>query len=1008
MRKIVCVSDIHYCKETQILSAFFEDLEMQLEATLIHDRYCIISGDLVYSGTNHSYKQFNEKFFNKLIKLIPSKNVFIVPGNHDVNRQYVEINYEQCILEEKKFKILNEQNNDIALQESVFIKEKFKPFDDFCTNIAKINNYNFLGYSVKLTTDFTLYMMNTALLSHAGCRGDKDSRKLMVWLEGLKKWISENQYRKKILVLHHPLTDLTEYATREIESYINSTNIDFVIYGHTHDYYARVSSALSKTMFIPLPPLYESEKVFNGYTIIQFDDLESPVSLLYREWSPVNTKFLKGVHLSGNDSGQVQLYIPIKKEEDVIERMLNQKLQESMCVYGLEPEWHDRICYEVPINVKSNKPIEFDHNDIFKLSQDIQIEAPKQFGLTCYARFLSLMAWKHNNEIYPYHNFCEFNLHNANAILLKDAEFYQVELNKINGIIIDDWNNNNRDVVDSVLRKLKGCIPDLRIILLSHFFENQLIEGVDSIESHEGFKQLYLQPLNRCKIREIVHKYNKLYEIASDDDVLERIILDMQEINEHRTPINCYQLLLAYKKQFEKRPINRYNILKLVLRSLFDSAEQLIYGGALDDDECIYILGYFVEYLIRNNKNSFTQNEFYSKSREFVEESLLNTDIDYLYNVLKRSQILIEERQGTTIVVRFRFIYWFYYFIAHRMKIDKKFSEYILSEQKMIYTPEIMEFYSGIDGQAEDAVDLLISELLEMNSKVRSSIGILQPINPYIHFKWNISNVAKDKSQEELELQVKESRLPTEYKDLLADKEYDNVKPYIQTIDKVLEEYYVRNLMMLTKSSGRVLRNSYKISPIKKQKLLDMIMDAWRIIMDSIVLLAPALAYNGYGGIGGARFNLSEEFSKDYKECLFQIILMIPFNIMKWYKDDIFSDKLMPLFLKYQQAQPQEKQMEKHIISLMVARAQPKQWRDFIQNYIACIDKNSYYLGDLADSLKHNYSSTFMSESGYRETLQLYKMCLTKHEIGVKRPTLTSIQKPDIKKISIEKYSEID
>ena len=1008
MRKIICISDIHYSECTCVLNAFFDDLEIQLKDTLVHNRFCIISGDLVYSGTNNNYRLFNENFYNKLVEFIPSKNIFIVPGNHDVYRQYVESNYKQCTSEEKSCKTSDEQKNDIALLESVCIKEKFKPFDDFCTNIAKINNYNLLGYPVKLTTDLSLYMMNTALLSHGGCHGDVDSRKLMVWLDGLKTWILDNQYRKKILVMHHPLTDLTEYASREIESYINSTNIDYIIYGHTHDYYARVSSAAYKTMFIPLPPLYESDKKLNGYTIIQFENLESPISLFYREWSAVNTKFLKGVHLSGNDNAEIQLYVPFAKKEDFIERVLDQKLQESMCVYGLEPEWHDRICYEVPINAKSNKPLEFDHNDIFKLSQDIQIEAPKQFGLTCYARYLSLMAWRNNNEIYPYHNFSEFNLHNANTLLLKDADFYQVELDKINGIIIDDWNNNNRDIVESVLRKLKGTVPGLRIILLSHFFENQLIEGVDSIESHEGFKQLYLQPLNRSKVREIVHRYNKLYTIASDDDVLERIILDMQEINEHRTPINCYQLLLAYKKQFEKRPINRYNILKLVLRSLFDSAEQLIYGGALDDDECIYILGYFVEYLIRNNKNSFSQDEFYSKSKEFVEESLLNTDIDYLYNVLKKSQILIEDRSGTTIIVRFRFIYWFYYFIAHRMKVDRKFSEYILNEQKMIYTPEIMEFYSGIDGQAEDLVDLLTNELAEMNSKVRSSIGILQPINPYIHFKWNISNVAKDKSQEELELQVKESRLPTEYKDLLADKEYDNVKPYIQTIDKVLEEYYVRNLMMLAKSSGRVLRNSYKISPIKKQKLLEVIMDSWRIIMDSIVLLAPALAYNGYGGIGGARFNLSEEFSKDYKECLFQIILMIPFNIMKWYKDDIFSDKLMPLFINYMQIQPQDKQMEKHIISLMVARAQPKQWRDFIQNYIAHIDKNSYYLGDLADALKHNYSSTFMSESGYRETLQLYKMCLTKHEIGVKRPTLTSIQKPDIKKISIEKYNEID
>ena len=141
---------------------------------------------------------------------------------------------------------------------------------------------------------------------------------------------------------------------------------------------------------------------------------------------------------------------------------------------------------------------------------------------------------------------------------------------------------------------------------------------------------------------------------------------------------------------------------------------------------------------------------------------------------------------------------------------------------------------------------------------------------------------------------------------------------------------------------------------------------------------------------------------------------MIPYNIAIWYLDDIFSDKLMALFESYMKEEMLSldaenvgvSQLEKHILALMIIRAQPSDWRTRIQEYIGTIDKNSYYLGDLFSCLRHNYVTQSMSDNGYRATLQLYKMCLAKHRTGVRNPSLSTIQNPIYRGDALPRYQE--
>ena len=87
------------------------------------------------------------------------------------------------------------------------------------------------------------------------------------------------------------------------------------------------------------------------------------------------------------------------------------------------------------------------------------------------------------------------------------------------------------------------------------------------------------------------------------------------------------------------------------------------------------------------------------------------------------------------------------------------------------------------------------------------------------------------------------------------------------------------------------------------------------------------------------------------------------------------------------------------IAALLVADTRPQEWDTYIRKYIAEMDKNSYYLGDLKATLHHNYSIATLNQVDETKTRTVIKACIAKHKYGVKNPGKDSINKIDDNKI---------
>jgi hypothetical protein len=944
---VIHVSDIHYElnePENQglVISSFFNDLDLKIEPDNKENTYCIISGDLLQRGNSERlFNDFYNKFIKKLLKHVPIQNIFCTPGNHDLNRNVIEENLtdHDDIL---KINFNETELNDFFKKDDTLIHKKFHLFTIFCQQNLHISNYNLYGYSELIVPEITFYFLNSSLLSCGGLNNINDKGNLKIETSELNNWIANNQGRIKILVMHHPIDHLSTYGKSELNSMLKN-DIDIIISGHIHDQEIKQSYAVEKEGLIELgsPQLFFDKSDLNGYSLITFEDNKIE-SVEYREWVARQRKFMAGQNFTGTENGiwKFTKHTSISSNEFISMRLLS-NFQKVMRSYSKTPVWIERILSTCSPNCLSKKESEkLDYINILNSINNFQIIAAGQFGLTCYAHYLAVKAWEIINECWVYfdtNNWTEGKFHSD---LEEALTSLNITKSGVKCILLDNWKNASKDS-HKILKAINTVFSQVRLIILTNYHDDIILEGLDSEESHEGFTQLYLSELTRQGMRNIVKDFNSSHQIADENRVLERLDVDLIDLNIHRTPINCIQLLIAFLNDFDDRPINRTKVFKYVLKVIFDNPGNLFYGNTIDEDNCEFIMGYFCEDLLKNNKCSFTESYFLNKTEAFCKKEYNSTNVNDLLQVLKNNQIVVNYSGE----LRFRFYYWIYYFAAIRMKDSEEFREYMLNVMHSLYFPEVIEFYTGIDGRAVDIVNLLNVEIDKLSTKVHQNMGLNEEINPYKDIKWAFNETISGMTQEQLEQNIKESKLSDDIKDIVADKNYDSVKPYSQTIHNYLEEYDVRNLMDIIKSASRALRNSEFINPESKKELLEKIGMAWKELLRALYLIAPVLAKNGFGGVGGARFKLTDDFPKEYNDCLKNIIIALPFNLNMWFKDDLFSDKLILLFRNYRLNVNDF--TIKHILALIECKAKPTGWKKAILSYISQLHKNSYYLGDL-------------------------------------------------------------
>lgn len=252
------ISDIHFNRTTSwrdstSISSLIEHLRtvFQQDPTLRPD-LIICTGDLAYGEISASplvdqYKEA-EAFFNCLLEAcgepnrpLPTERLFVVPGNHDVNRSKINSDSQKSLEDKAKespkhSEKINQQFDDKTIE----FRDNFRRLEEYATFVSSYlphqsDEESRHRYARVVNID-GLKVGVAGFNSAWSCAGPDDDRK--IWLAA--RWqfnrASDELQDSHIRIgfMHHPVDWLNE-TERDLATRRISTDFNFWLHGHSHN-----------------------------------------------------------------------------------------------------------------------------------------------------------------------------------------------------------------------------------------------------------------------------------------------------------------------------------------------------------------------------------------------------------------------------------------------------------------------------------------------------------------------------------------------------------------------------------------------------------------------------------------------------------------------------------------------------------------------------------------------------------------------------------------------------
>lgn len=288
---LVHLSDLHYRTGWDeangvVCEAFLTDLATECPKT--SNVYAAFSGDLVYAADD---LQGYAGFLTRLGKGLDGAGIgrprrFAIPGNHDVSRQALNT---LLALHNGALSALHGEgafNNNLPALTSQYFDAKFQKYRDCEKQFAE---YQCCGTQVggcgwDLPGDLGVYCLNTALTSCAGLEDENgkkitDEKRLCVDTRHLHRWLPASESKFRVLLAHHPLNWLADWAKTELERTI-AKHFHLVLTGHVHtvDSFTTTRS-IRQTVFCAAPALFTHKGETLGYALINLNTEDGAITV---------------------------------------------------------------------------------------------------------------------------------------------------------------------------------------------------------------------------------------------------------------------------------------------------------------------------------------------------------------------------------------------------------------------------------------------------------------------------------------------------------------------------------------------------------------------------------------------------------------------------------------------------------------------------------------------------------------------------------------------------------
>ncbi len=272
------ISDLHFAVKEEAFNQGLVTRAMVKKIKEFDDKvdFIIITGDLVYSGKKDEF-DIAEQFCNELLNAcnLTNKNIFVVPGNHDLDREGMNKAVVKRIYSFNKQDEVNEILEDETMHP--FIMSKFDNFNAFASKVMgrELFNPEITGYLESLTINKNNQNCNVNLMGlnsslFAGYEGD-DKQKLALGLYQIEPCLEKlDNNNISIGFFHHPFSCYhpeDKFCEKKLVR-----ELDLILTGHCHSSEnVSIISRAGQTVLISAGASFETRESYNSFNVVELD-----------------------------------------------------------------------------------------------------------------------------------------------------------------------------------------------------------------------------------------------------------------------------------------------------------------------------------------------------------------------------------------------------------------------------------------------------------------------------------------------------------------------------------------------------------------------------------------------------------------------------------------------------------------------------------------------------------------------------------------------------------------
>ncbi len=261
-----------------VLRKMLKDIEACIQNGSLQPDFIIVSGDIAFSSKPEEYKLAKD-FLDKLLEIThlsknkPKDRLFIIPGNHDVDRN----NIDPAALTIANGIKSRESVNSVLANDTIrsFILRRFKNYKNFIEDymgdsvlLFNDDNYYYVKNTVFEELNISILGLNSTWLAGS----DNDQGKLVIGDMQVQNAIAKVGNADICLALmHHPFNWLQKFDEDDVEP-ILSKGCQFILHGHLHEQsISQVSGPGRFSTIIGAGACFEKRTSYNSYNFVQLD-----------------------------------------------------------------------------------------------------------------------------------------------------------------------------------------------------------------------------------------------------------------------------------------------------------------------------------------------------------------------------------------------------------------------------------------------------------------------------------------------------------------------------------------------------------------------------------------------------------------------------------------------------------------------------------------------------------------------------------------------------------------